>query len=116
MSHQQTVEFKNEAGLKLAGRVHLPLGPFRGAAVLAAAPQIAGVKGVATIGAPAEPGHVLHLLDGEIDTILADGQGLVHIGGRPFPIGAGFVRDLQDRLSTDHIKRLSHDSYPLCPA
>lgn len=196
MSHQQTVEFKNEAGLKLAGRLHLPLGPFRGAAlfahcftcskdiaaarqiadglslsgiavlrfdftglaqsegdfadtgfhtnisdliaaaafmsgqsfgshtlapqllighslggaaVLAAAPQIAGVKGVATIGAPAEPGHVLHLLDGEIDTILADGQGLVHIGGRPFPIGAGFVRDLQDRLSTDHIKCLSHD-------
>jgi len=80
-----------------------------GAAVLAAAPDIASVTGIATIGAPAEPGHVLHLVEAEIDTILATGRGLVNIGGRPFEIGAGFVKDLQTRLSVDYIKRLSHD-------
>lgn len=80
-----------------------------GAAVLAAAPQIASVTGIATIGAPAEPGHVLHLLEQDSDRILASGQAEVNIGGRPFLIGAEFITDLQTRLSVDHIKTLSSD-------
>ena len=80
-----------------------------GAAVLAVAPDIASVTGIATIGAPAEPGHVLHLVEQDIDTILSQGRAEVKIGGRPFEIGADFVQDLKHRLSTDHIKKLSHD-------
>ena len=80
-----------------------------GAAVLAAAPEIASVTGIVTIGAPAEPAHVLHLVEQDVDTILAAGRAEVNIGGRPFQIGAEFVTDLQTRLSTDHIKRLSCD-------
>ena len=55
-----------------------------GAAVLAVAPDIASVTGIATIGAPAEPGHVLHLVEQDIDTILSQGRAEVKIGGRPF--------------------------------
>ena len=80
-----------------------------GAAVLAVAPDIASVTGIATIGAPAEPGHVLHLVEQDIDTILNKGRAEVKIGGRPFEIGASFVQDLQSRLSTDYIRRLSCD-------
>ena len=80
-----------------------------GAAVLAAAPEIASVTGIVTIGAPAEPAPVLHLVEQDVDTILAAGRAEVNIGGRPFQIGAEFVTDLQTRLSTDHIKRLSCD-------
>jgi len=35
MSRQQNVDFNNQSGQKLAGRLHLPLGPFRGAALFA---------------------------------------------------------------------------------
>lgn len=104
MPYIQNVEFQNETGQTLAGRLHLPLSPFRGAAVLAVAPDIASVTGIATIGAPAEPGHVLHLVEQDIDTILSQGRAEVKIGGRPFEIGADFVQDLKHRLSTDHIK------------
>lgn len=109
MPYIQNVEFQNETGQTLAGRLHLPLSPFRGAAVLAVAPDTASVTGIATIGAPAEPGHVLHLVEQDIDTILSQGRAEVKIGGRPFEIGADFVQDLKHRLSTDHIKKLSHD-------
>ena len=64
-----------------------------GAAVLAAAHRIDSVRCVATIGAPAEPTHVRHLLtSADFD---ADGRAEVSIGGRPFHIGRGFVEDLE---------------------
>ncbi|PEN05121.1 hypothetical protein CRI93_13625 [Longimonas halophila] len=40
-----------------------------GAAVLQAAHDMPSVQAIATIGAPAEPTHVTHLLDDDIDTI-----------------------------------------------
>ena len=55
------------------------------------------------------PVCVLHLVEQDIDTILSQGRAEVKIGGRPFEIGADFVQDLKHRLSTDHIKKLSHD-------
>jgi putative redox protein len=42
-----------------------------GAAVLAAAAQIPSAKAVVTIGAPADPGHVIHNFGGKLDEIKA---------------------------------------------
>lgn len=72
-----------------------------GAAVLMAAHRIAEVVAVATIGAPAEPAHVSHLFDDDLDTIRRDGTARVRIGGRPFTIGAALVEDLAAHRPTE---------------
>ncbi|HXQ15111.1 MAG TPA: alpha/beta fold hydrolase [Caulobacteraceae bacterium] len=64
-----------------------------GAAVLAAAGEIASAKAVATIGAPAEVDHVLKLLGDGLSKIEAEGAAEVKIGGRPFTIRRDFVND-----------------------
>ena len=65
-----------------------------GAATLLAAPRIKTVRSVAVVGAPSTPAHVRRLLaDGEA-RIRAEGSAVVDIGGRPFPIGASFLDDL----------------------
>lgn len=75
------------------GGPHLMIGhSFGGAAVICAAAQMPEVKAVATIGAPSNTAHVLHNIMGDIDAILKAGSGEVRIGGRPFTIGATFVR------------------------
>ena len=76
-----------------------------GAAVLAAAGEIPEVKGVATIGAPADVGHVLHQFGASIDEIRETGQADVNLAGRKFTITRDFVEDaegnrLVDRIST----------------
>ncbi|MFG0245220.1 MAG: alpha/beta hydrolase family protein [Phycisphaerales bacterium JB052] len=65
-----------------------------GAAVVSAAGQMDGVKGVATIGAPSDPTHVRHLFDSHIAEIEREGAAEVSIGGRPFRIGKAFIDDL----------------------
>ncbi|CAN5135771.1 bifunctional alpha/beta hydrolase/OsmC family protein [soil metagenome] len=65
-----------------------------GAAVIMAAARIEEVVAVATIGAPADPTHVQHLFDDDLDTIRRDGSAAVHIGGRPFTVGLQLVEDL----------------------
>lgn len=65
-----------------------------GAAVLRAAPDIKGVKGVVSIGAPFEPGHVTHNFAGALDSIWKDGAAEVDLGGRPFRITKAFVEDV----------------------
>jgi len=63
-----------------------------GAAVLAVASSIESVRCVATIGAPADPAHVSHLLEGaEFDE---RGRAEVRIAGRSFTIGREFIEDL----------------------
>ncbi|MEM6499367.1 MAG: bifunctional alpha/beta hydrolase/OsmC family protein [Pseudomonadota bacterium] len=76
-----------------------------GAAVLAAAGDIPEVKGVATIGAPADVGHVLHQFGGSLDEIRETGKAEVSLAGRPFTITKNFVDDaegsrLEDRIAT----------------
>lgn len=75
-----------------------------GAAVLNAAHLIPSVRCVATIGAPADPVHIKHLLaDADFDeTGVAD----VKIGGRPFRIGKEFVDDLETHDSAQRIANL----------
>ncbi|MEM7499228.1 MAG: bifunctional alpha/beta hydrolase/OsmC family protein [Pseudomonadota bacterium] len=66
-----------------------------GAAVLAAAPLIDTVKAVATIGAPAEPAHVLHNFGADLERIKAEGTAEVTLGGRKFTVAEGFVADVE---------------------
>ena len=64
-----------------------------GAAVLAAAGDVASVKAVATIAAPADPAHVLKLFGADLAAIERDGAAQVQIGGRPFTVRRDFVED-----------------------
>lgn len=77
-----------------------------GAAVLAAADQIPQAKAVATIGAPADTGHVLSHLGASLDRIRAEGSGEVTLGGRNFRIEKQFVDDVEDRHLLDHVANL----------
>ena len=66
-----------------------------GAAVLAAAPKIPEAVAVATIGAPADPGHVRHLLQEARPEIEARGEAEVLLAGRPFRIKKQFLDDIE---------------------
>ncbi|MEO0719916.1 MAG: bifunctional alpha/beta hydrolase/OsmC family protein [Pseudomonadota bacterium] len=66
-----------------------------GAAVLAASVQVADANAVVTIGAPADPEHVLHNLGSEVETIRAQGEAEVQLAGRPFKIKKSFVEDVE---------------------
>ncbi|MEM7095970.1 MAG: alpha/beta fold hydrolase [Actinomycetota bacterium] len=68
---------------------------FGGTAVLAAAPRIAEIEAVVTLGAPADPSHVTHLFEESIDRIEADGEARVSIAGRPFTISKQFLDDVE---------------------
>ncbi len=67
-----------------------------GAAVLAAAAKIDTIKAVSTIGAPADPGHVTHMFEGDIEKIKLDGKAKVSLAGRPFVIGERFISDIEN--------------------
>lgn len=67
-----------------------------GAAVLFAADQIESVKAIATIGAPANPEHVHHLIESKVEDIERDGVAEVNIGGRNFNIKQQFIDDLKN--------------------
>jgi uncharacterized OsmC-like protein/alpha-beta hydrolase superfamily lysophospholipase len=77
-----------------------------GTAVLAAAPQIAECRAVATIAAPFEPKHVAGLLTGGRQAILDAGEAQVDIGGRPFTIRRQFLEDLERHDPAQHIGTL----------
>ena len=66
-----------------------------GAAVLKAAGSIPSVKAVVTIGAPADPAHVLHNFGCDIDTIRENGEAEVSLAGRPFKIKKDFIDDVE---------------------
>jgi putative redox protein len=65
-----------------------------GTAVLQAAPKIPSAVAIATIGSPADPEHVTHMLTGAKDALTEDGVAEVQLGGRPFRIRKEFVDDL----------------------
>jgi putative redox protein len=65
-----------------------------GAAVLAAAPALASVTAVATIGAPFDPGHIRKLFSEEaLATLRTAGRAQVTLSGRTFTVGAGLLED-----------------------
>lgn len=65
-----------------------------GAAVLAAAPSVPEAKGVVTVGAPADPGHVAEHFTHAIAEIEKTGEAEVKLGGRPFRIRRHFLEDI----------------------
>ncbi len=65
-----------------------------GAAVLKAAGLIPSVKAVVTIGAPADPAHVIHNFGSSLDEIAQHGSASVELAGRPFTITQNFVTDV----------------------
>ena len=70
-----------------------------GAAVLMAAADIPSAKAVVTLGAPADPGHVIENFDDALPRIKAQGVAEVNLGGRPFRIAQSFIEDVsQARL------------------
>lgn len=75
-----------------------------GAAILAAAGQIASARAVVTIGAPADPAHVAGHF-GDVEPA-ADGSITAHLGGRAVTIGAGFLRDVSETALHDAIGKL----------
>lgn len=77
-----------------------------GAAVLQAAHRIDSVKAVATIGAPADPQHVTHLLKDSVDEIAARGEATVTIAGRSFTIKKQFLDDLEATRMQEWIRTL----------
>ncbi|MEM9999576.1 MAG: alpha/beta fold hydrolase [Pseudomonadota bacterium] len=77
-----------------------------GAAVLAAADRIKSVKGIATIGAPADAEHVLHMFEDKIGDIERDGSAEVVLAGRKFRIGKSFIEAARSTELTDKIAKL----------
>lgn len=76
------------------------------AAVLGAARRIDSVRAVVTIGAPYDPGHVLHNFGDALERIDSDGQAEVQLGGRKVTIGRAFVDDVRAESLTDEIAHL----------
>jgi putative redox protein len=66
-----------------------------GTAVLQVARDIPSAVAVATIGSPADPGHVAHLFAGAQDRLEEEGIAEVRLGGRPFTIKRQFLDDLR---------------------
>ncbi|WP_415885528.1 alpha/beta fold hydrolase [Neptuniibacter sp. QD37_6] len=77
-----------------------------GAAVLAAADRIGEAKAVVTIGAPAEPGHVIHNFGDHVNTICNQGSAEVELGGRAFTIRREFIEDISDVSLETKVKHL----------
>jgi putative redox protein len=68
---------------------------FGGDAVIAAAARCPGVKAVATIGAPSEPGNVEKLYDAVVEKVMADGSAPWLVGGQALTLKKPFVEDVR---------------------
>ncbi|WP_300029199.1 bifunctional alpha/beta hydrolase/OsmC family protein [uncultured Roseobacter sp.] len=78
-----------------------------GAAVLKAAAALDTIRAVATIGAPADPGHVTHNFETALPEIEVKGSAEVSLGGRPFRIGKGFLEDVASAELSQVLPRLN---------
>lgn len=77
-----------------------------GAAVLAAAERLRGVKNVVTLAAPFEPREIEVLLGDAAAEIEARGEALVHLGGQSFLIKRRFLEDLRGHSQAVRIAAL----------
>lgn len=78
-----------------------------GAASIFAAKKLDSIKAVATIGAPAYPEHVMHLLSGSLEEIENKGKSEVQIDGRKFTIKKQFIDDLRAQKMDDVLEGLN---------
>ncbi|MCY4178694.1 MAG: bifunctional alpha/beta hydrolase/OsmC family protein [Litoreibacter sp.] len=77
-----------------------------GAAIIAVAERIPQARGVVTIGAPFDPGHVTHNFGGQLEEIKDKGVAEVQLGGRGIKIGAGFLEDVEGRKLDEALRHL----------
>lgn len=77
-----------------------------GAAVLAVAGDIPEVRAVATIGAPADVGHVLKNFGASLEEIEKNGEADVDLAGRTFLIRKQFVEDTRAHRIKDAVASL----------
>jgi putative redox protein len=77
-----------------------------GAAVLAAAGEIADARAVVTIAAPADPAHVAGLFKDHVAAIHAKGEVEVSLAGRPFRIRREFLDDVAEQMLTERVAKL----------
>ena len=80
---------------------------FGGLAVLVAASQIPEAVCVATVGAPSDPAHVIHLFKDKIEDIEREGRAEVSIGGRPFTVQKSFIEDVNAQRMKEAIGNLN---------
>ncbi|WP_303578468.1 bifunctional alpha/beta hydrolase/OsmC family protein [Amphritea sp. 1_MG-2023] len=79
---------------------------FGGAAMLAMAAQVPEAKAVVTIGAPADPQHLLHHFDAQLETIRREGEANVCLAGRPFTIKRQLLEDISSASLEGAVKGL----------
>ena len=79
---------------------------FGGAAVMAAAHLVDGVKAVVSVGAPYEPGHVEHNYDALIERILQEGEAPFLIGGKALTLRRHFIDDVRAADLREQIRTL----------
>lgn len=77
-----------------------------GAAVLIASTRIASVEAVATIGAPADPEHVQHLIENDVEKIENEGQATVSLAGRKFTVKKQFLDDIKQARHDHQIEKI----------
>jgi putative redox protein len=77
-----------------------------GAAVLAAAGDVAEATAVATIAAPAEASHVVRNFGAKLDEIAETGMAEVSLAGRSFTIRKQFLDDLEEHPLAKRISAL----------
>ena len=78
-----------------------------GAAVLRVAPDIKTIRAVATIGAPADPAHVVHNFGASVDEIKQKGAATLDLAGREFTIKKEFIDDVEQVDLSQTIGRLN---------
>ena len=78
-----------------------------GAAAIAAAGLLPEVRAVATIAAPADTGHMLHLLRHSKEEIEEMGEAEVCLADRPFRIRKAFLDDVQEQAQDARIRHLT---------
>ena len=77
-----------------------------GAAVLAAAARIPEARGVATIAAPSDPGHVRRLFGASAAEIEERGEARVELAGRRFTVRRQFLDDIAEQSLEAHVAGL----------
>ncbi|WP_067435174.1 alpha/beta hydrolase family protein [Nocardioides jensenii] len=79
---------------------------FGGAAVLAAASQLPGVRAVVSIAAPVEPSHVEHNYDALLDRVLGEGEAQWLVGGKALTLKRDFVEDIRRADLREQVRTL----------
>lgn len=77
-----------------------------GAAVILAAARIKTIRSMAVLAAPFDPAHVRNLLAADELKIRREGEAVVMIAGRPFPISRDFLDDLERHDPATRIRDL----------